>query len=103
MISNRCYPVRINGWPTIKKRASKADTNRCDGYIVPVGRYKLLMGDEYLGAFTVGDQLLGAAELLRRMLQIVVRYGLLGILGIKRVSVASVANNLESEGDGYNG
>jgi aspartate-semialdehyde dehydrogenase len=39
---------------------------------VPVGRLrKLAMGDEYLGAFTVGDQLLwGAAEPLRRMLRI---------------------------------
>ena len=39
---------------------------------VPVGRLrKLSMGDDYLGAFTVGDQLLwGAAEPLRRMLRI---------------------------------
>ena len=39
---------------------------------VPVGRLrKLAMGDEYLAAFTVGDQLLwGAAEPLRRMLRI---------------------------------
>ena len=39
---------------------------------VPVGRlHKLAMGTEYLGAFTVGDQLLwGAAEPLRRMLRI---------------------------------
>jgi len=39
---------------------------------IPVGRLrKLLMGGEYLGAFTVGDQLLwGAAEPLRRMLRI---------------------------------
>ena len=39
---------------------------------VPVGRLrKLNMGDQYLGAFTVGDQLLwGAAEPLRRMLRI---------------------------------
>lgn len=39
---------------------------------VPVGRlHKLAMGGEYLGAFTVGDQLLwGAAEPLRRMLRI---------------------------------
>jgi len=40
---------------------------------VPIGRLrKLAMGGEYLGAFTVGDQLLwGAAEPLRRMLRIV--------------------------------
>ena len=38
---------------------------------VPIGRLrKLAMGGEYLGAFTVGDQLLwGAAEPLRRMLR----------------------------------
>lgn len=41
---------------------------------IPVGRLrKLAMGREYLGAFTVGDQLLwGAAEPLRRMLRILV-------------------------------
>jgi aspartate-semialdehyde dehydrogenase len=39
---------------------------------IPVGRIrKLAMGPEYLGAFTVGDQLLwGAAEPLRRMLRL---------------------------------
>jgi len=39
---------------------------------IPVGRIrKLAMGDDYVGAFTVGDQLLwGAAEPLRRMLRI---------------------------------
>ena len=37
---------------------------------VPIGRlHKMAMGPDYLGAFTVGDQLLwGAAEPLRRML-----------------------------------
>ena len=41
---------------------------------IPVGRLrKMAMGPEYLGAFTIGDQLLwGAAEPLRRMLRIVV-------------------------------
>jgi len=41
---------------------------------IPVGRVrKLAMGREYLGAFTVGDQLLwGAAEPLRRMLRILI-------------------------------
>ena len=41
---------------------------------VPVGRlHKMAMGPQYLGAFTVGDQLLwGAAEPLRRMLRILV-------------------------------
>ncbi|MDO6499644.1 aspartate-semialdehyde dehydrogenase [Photobacterium sanguinicancri] len=40
---------------------------------VPVGRLrKLAMGDDYLNAFTVGDQLLwGAAEPLRRTLRII--------------------------------
>ena len=40
---------------------------------IPVGRLrKLAMGPQYLGAFTIGDQLLwGAAEPLRRMLRIV--------------------------------
>jgi aspartate-semialdehyde dehydrogenase len=39
---------------------------------IPVGRLrKLVMGPDYLGAFTIGDQLLwGAAEPLRRMLRI---------------------------------
>ena len=39
---------------------------------VPVGRIrKLAMGPQYLGAFTIGDQLLwGAAEPLRRMLRV---------------------------------
>jgi len=39
---------------------------------IPIGRLrKLSMGGAYLGAFTVGDQLLwGAAEPLRRMLRI---------------------------------
>jgi aspartate-semialdehyde dehydrogenase len=42
---------------------------------VPVGRlHKLAMGPDYLGAFTVGDQLLwGAAEPLRRMLRILLQ------------------------------
>ena len=45
---------------------------------IPVGRLrKLPMGDEYLTAFTVGDQLLwGAAEPLRRMLRILLDAGL---------------------------
>ncbi|MDR2128131.1 MAG: aspartate-semialdehyde dehydrogenase [Burkholderiaceae bacterium] len=42
---------------------------------IPVGRIrKLAMGPQYLGAFTIGDQLLwGAAEPLRRMLRIVLQ------------------------------
>jgi aspartate-semialdehyde dehydrogenase len=43
---------------------------------VPVGRIrKMLMGEEYLAAFSVGDQLLwGAAEPLHRMLRILREY-----------------------------
>ncbi len=43
---------------------------------VPVGRlHKLKMGPRFLGAFTVGDQLLwGAAEPLRRMLRILLEH-----------------------------
>jgi len=43
---------------------------------VPIGRLrKMLMGPEYLAAFTVGDQLLwGAAEPLRRILKIIIEY-----------------------------
>jgi len=41
---------------------------------IPVGRVrKLAMGPEYLGAYTIGDQLLwGAAEPLRRMLRLLI-------------------------------
>jgi aspartate-semialdehyde dehydrogenase len=44
---------------------------------IPVGRLrKMAMGPQYLGAFTVGDQLLwGAAEPLRRMLRILLEEG----------------------------
>jgi aspartate-semialdehyde dehydrogenase len=43
---------------------------------VPVGRMrKLSMGEQYLSAFTVGDQLLwGAAEPLRRTLRILLEH-----------------------------
>jgi len=42
---------------------------------IPVGRIrKLAMGPEYVGAFTVGDQLLwGAAEPLRRTLRVLLQ------------------------------
>jgi aspartate-semialdehyde dehydrogenase len=54
---------------TMKALSPAAVTGRLD---IPVGRLrKLNMGDDYLAAFTVGDQLLwGAAEPLRRMLNI---------------------------------
>jgi aspartate-semialdehyde dehydrogenase len=44
---------------------------------VPIGRLrKLPMGQDFLSAFTVGDQLLwGAAEPLRRMLRILLDSG----------------------------
>jgi aspartate-semialdehyde dehydrogenase len=43
---------------------------------VPIGRiHKMLMGQEYITAFTCGDQLLwGAAEPIRRILNIVIEY-----------------------------
>ncbi len=54
---------------TLKGLSPVAVTGTLD---IPVGRMrKLSMGNDYLGAFTVGDQLLwGAAEPLRRMLRI---------------------------------
>jgi aspartate-semialdehyde dehydrogenase len=54
---------------TMRELTPTAVTGTLD---VPVGRLrKLNMGSHYLGAFTVGDQLLwGAAEPLRRMLRI---------------------------------
>ncbi|HZJ91742.1 MAG TPA: aspartate-semialdehyde dehydrogenase [Thiopseudomonas sp.] len=54
---------------TMRELTPTAVTGTMD---IPVGRLrKLNMGSHYLGAFTVGDQLLwGAAEPLRRMLRI---------------------------------
>jgi len=59
---------------------------------IPVGRLrKLAMGDAYLGAFTVGDQLLwGAAEPLRRMLRIVI--GAVGAAGGRTASGKALAD-----------
>jgi aspartate-semialdehyde dehydrogenase len=56
---------------TVKSLTPVAVTGRMD---IAVGRIrKLAMGPEYLGAFTIGDQLLwGAAEPLRRMLRILI-------------------------------
>lgn len=56
---------------TVKGLTPVATTGTLD---IPVGRLrKLSMGNDYLGAFTVGDQLLwGAAEPLRRMLRIAI-------------------------------
>ena len=57
---------------TLKRLTPVAVTGPLD---VPIGRLrKLRMGGEYLSAFTVGDQLLwGAAEPLRRMLEILLK------------------------------
>jgi aspartate-semialdehyde dehydrogenase len=54
---------------TLRQLTPAAVTGKLD---VPIGRVrKLRMGPEYLGAFSVGDQLLwGAAEPLRRVLRI---------------------------------
>jgi aspartate-semialdehyde dehydrogenase len=61
--------VANNREATLKDLTPVAVTGTLD---IPVGRIrKLAMGPEYLGAFTIGDQLLwGAAEPLRRMLRI---------------------------------
>jgi aspartate-semialdehyde dehydrogenase len=54
---------------TVQRLTPVAVTGTMD---IPVGRLrKLALGSQYLGAFTIGDQLLwGAAEPLRRMLRI---------------------------------
>jgi aspartate-semialdehyde dehydrogenase len=54
---------------TVRQLTPVAVTGTMD---IPVGRVrKLALGPQYLGAFTIGDQLLwGAAEPLRRMLRI---------------------------------
>jgi aspartate-semialdehyde dehydrogenase len=58
---------------TLRELTPTAVTGKLD---VPVGRmHKLRMGPDYLGAFTVGDQLLwGAAEPLRRALRIILEH-----------------------------
>lgn len=71
--------AKDNQWAKVipnTKEASMADLTpvAASGTLdIPVGRIrKLEMGPEYISAFTVGDQLLwGAAEPLRRMLNIV--------------------------------
>jgi len=67
-----------NDWVKVVPNTREASINELTPVAVtgtmqiPVGRLrKLAMGPDYLGAFTVGDQLLwGAAEPLRRMLRI---------------------------------
>ena len=67
-----------NDWahvvPNIKKKPLNLTPAKVSGSMaIPVGRLrKMKMGNNYLNAFTVGDQLLwGAAEPLRRMLNII--------------------------------
>ena len=67
-----------NGWVKVVPNTREATIRELTPVAVtgtltiPVGRLrKLAMGPQYLGAFTIGDQLLwGAAEPLRRMLRI---------------------------------
>ncbi len=71
-----------NEWVTVvpnNREASLDDLTpvRATGTLdIPIGRIrKLQMGDQYMSAFTVGDQLLwGAAEPLRRMLRILSQF-----------------------------
>jgi aspartate-semialdehyde dehydrogenase len=64
--------VPSNKAATLQQLTPVAVTGTLD---IPVGRLrKLALGPTYLGAFTIGDQLLwGAAEPLRRMLRILLR------------------------------
>lgn len=72
-----------NDWASVVPNEKEATLNRLTPaavtgtMTVPVGRLrKLNMGNEFLNAFTVGDQLLwGAAEPLRRMLGILQEHG----------------------------
>jgi len=69
-----------NNWVTVVPNEREATMKQLTPTAVtgtlatPIGRLrKMKMGEEYLSAFTVGDQLLwGAAEPLRRMLRILV-------------------------------
>ncbi|MDO9315521.1 MAG: aspartate-semialdehyde dehydrogenase [Burkholderiaceae bacterium] len=63
--------VPNNREDTVRQLTPVAVTGTLD---IPVGRLrKMAMGPEYLGAFTIGDQLLwGAAEPLRRMLRLLI-------------------------------
>ena len=75
--SSGCWPTR-NAWVRVVPNTREESIARLTPAAVtgtlevPIGRLrKLAMGSEYLGAFTVGDQLLwGAAEPLRRMVRI---------------------------------
>jgi aspartate-semialdehyde dehydrogenase len=71
-----------NQWVKVIENTREASMNELTPVAVtgtlsiPVGRLrKLNMGNEYLSAFTVGDQLLwGAAEPLRRMLRLLIEH-----------------------------
>ncbi|WP_028582549.1 aspartate-semialdehyde dehydrogenase [Desulfogranum japonicum] len=67
------FLVSNNKEATLKDLTPARVTGTLD---IPVGRVrKMSMGNSYLSAFSVGDQLLwGAAEPLRRMLKIVLEY-----------------------------
>jgi len=60
------------GSPCAQRTRSKHQLKVTGGLEIAIGRLReLSMGEGYLSAFTVGDQLLwGAAEPLRRMLRI---------------------------------
>jgi aspartate-semialdehyde dehydrogenase len=66
---------------------------------VPIGRvHKLKLGPEFVGAFTVGDQLLwGAAEPLRRMLNILRENSAAGISSNARKAQCSPESLKKSE------
>ena len=72
--------AEANAWAEVVPNEREATVRKLSPAVVtgtlqtPVGRLrKMSMGEEYLSAFTVGDQLLwGAAEPLRRMLRILV-------------------------------
>jgi aspartate-semialdehyde dehydrogenase len=66
---------------------------------VPIGRvHKLKLGPEFVGAFTVGDQLLwGAAEPLRRMLNIIRENSSAGTSGNARKAQCSPESLKKSE------
>ena len=74
--------IKSNEWVQVVPNEREATTEKLTpaavtgSLSIPIGRIrKLAMGNEYLSAFTVGDQLLwGAAEPLRRMLRIIVQH-----------------------------
>jgi aspartate-semialdehyde dehydrogenase len=76
LISSHNQWVKLipNEKPETLKKLTPANTS--GSLDIPIGRVrKMIIGDEYLNAFTVGDQLLwGAAEPLRRMLNIILDY-----------------------------